>query len=111
MHLFSNIFFFRRELKLDRVDSIVRAIASNYKTFEFYQELADQIDRHTLQDFATSVTSHGFGSIRFNLNELHSLVAPKDGILGNVGIFELLSNGVEVSRLLSARLTSHLLRV
>ncbi|XP_059084384.1 uncharacterized protein LOC131881513 isoform X2 [Tigriopus californicus] len=85
----------RREFKLDRIDSIVRALSSSYKTFEYYQEYADQINSLTLQDFATSATSHGLGSIRFHLNELHSLVVPKGGILGDVGIFDLLSNGVE----------------
>eukprot|EP00095_Tigriopus_kingsejongensis_P006035 maker-scaffold889_size84747-snap-gene-0.24 protein:Tk06035 transcript:maker-scaffold889_size84747-snap-gene-0.24-mRNA-1 annotation:"hypothetical protein L798_01615" len=86
----------RRELKLDRVDAIVRSISNGYRTFEFYQEFADQLETHTLEDFATSATSHKEGSLRSNLEELHSLVVPQGGILGNRGIFELLANSIQV---------------
>ena len=96
---------FRRELKLDRVDSIIRSITSSYRTFENYQEHKDKIESHTLEDFATSATSHGDGSIRSDLEELHSLVAPKGGVIGTKGIFELLAHGVQV--LASTSETAH----
>ncbi len=42
----------RRELKLDRVDKIIRSVSSSYRTFEYYQEHREKVEKHTLEDFA-----------------------------------------------------------
>ena len=42
----------RRELKLDRVDQILRSVSSSYRTFEYYQQHREDVERHTLEDFA-----------------------------------------------------------
>lgn len=39
----------RRELKLDRVDAVIRSIRNSYNIFEFYQENRDEVERHTLE--------------------------------------------------------------
>ena len=89
---------FRRELRLDRVDAVIRSVSSAYRTFEYYQEHKEEIERHTLTDFAESATSHGDGSIRTGLEEMHALVVPADGVLGGGrGVFEMLSEGLKVN--------------
>lgn len=77
---------------------MIRSIWNSYNAFEFYQEHKDQIEKHTLEDFATSATSHAEGSIRTNLEELHSLVVPKGGVSGARGVFDMLANGVKQVR-------------
>ena len=39
----------RRELKLDRVDAVIRSIRNSYSIFAFYQENRDEVERHTLE--------------------------------------------------------------
>ena len=91
-------FSFRRELRLDRVDAVIRSVSNAYRTFEYYQEHKEEIERHTLTDFAESATSHGDGSIRTSLEEMHALVVPRGGVLGGGrGVFEMLSEGLRVS--------------
>ena len=64
----------------------------------YYQEHKEEIERHTLTDFAESATSHGDGSIRTGLEEMHALVVPADGVLGGGrGVFEMLSEGLKVN--------------
>ncbi len=87
-------FLCRRELKLDRVDAVIRSIANSYKAFEYYQEHRDEVERHTLEDFSESATSHDKGSIRSDIEELHALVVPEGGVLGTAGIFGLLAQGM-----------------
>ena len=43
------ILYYRRELKLDRVDAVIRSIRNSYNIFEFYQENRDGVERHTLE--------------------------------------------------------------
>lgn len=87
----------RRELRLDRVDALIRSIWASYNSFEYYQENKNKIEKHTLNDFATNVISHSDGSIRDNLEELHALVVPEQGggILGNKGVITLFANGIK----------------
>ena len=59
-----------------------------------FQERKGEIERHTLEDFAVSSTSHSDGSIRSNLDELHDLIVPKGGVVGAKGVFDLLANGI-----------------
>ena len=89
---------YRRELRLDRVDAVIRSVNSAYRTFEYYQEHKEEIERHTLQDFAESATSHGDGSIRTSLEDMHALVVPKGGVLGGGrGVFNMLAEGLQAS--------------
>ena len=46
---FIHIHIYRRELKLDRVDAVIRSIRNSYNIFEFYQENRDEVERHTLE--------------------------------------------------------------
>ena len=63
-----------------------------------HQEHKEEIERHTLTDFAESATSHGDGSIRTGLEEMHALVVPDGGVLGGGrGVFEMLSEGLKVN--------------
>ena len=78
------------------MDAVIRSINNDYRAFEYYQEHNTEIERHTLEDFAQSSTSHGDGSIRSNLEELHSLIVPEGGVLGDKGILHLLANGIQV---------------
>ena len=57
------------------------------------------MERHTLEDFAISVTSHGPGSIMTQLRSLHSLVVPTAGLASNTGILASLASRVKVSLL------------
>ena len=87
-------------MKLDRVDAVVRSIWNSYTTFTYYQEHKEMVERHTLEDFSHSVVSHEEGSVRSNLQELHSLVVPDQGggILGNKGVVTMLANSLAVSK-------------
>ena len=55
------------------------------------------MERHTLEDFAISVTSHRAGSIMTQLRSLHSLVVPTAGLASNTGILSSLAARVKVS--------------
>ncbi len=37
---------------MDRVDKIIRSVSSSYRTFEYYQEHREKVEKHTLEDFA-----------------------------------------------------------
>ncbi len=37
---------------MDRLDKVIRSVASSYRTFEYYQEHRDKVEKHTLEDFA-----------------------------------------------------------
>ena len=85
-------------MRLDRVDAVIRSVSNAYRTFEYYQEHKEEIERHTLTDFAESATSHGDGSIRTSLEEMHALVVPRGGVLGGGrGVFDMLAEGLRVS--------------
>ena len=80
------------------MDAVIRSVSNAYRTFEYYQEHKEEVERHTLTDFAESTTSHGDGSIRTSLEEMHALVVPRGGVLGGGrGVFEMLSEGLRVS--------------
>ena len=82
-------FTIRRELKLDKVDEIIRRMHTAYTQFEFYQDNKDGVEQQTLEDFSKSVVSHGHGSVRSDLNLLHSLVVPNFTADGNISILTL----------------------
>ena len=73
--------------------------------FEYYQKNKDSLERHTLEDFSLSVTSHRPGSVKSDMALLHSLVVPDFGsqgessgkisILGN-SVVSLMANGIKV---------------
>ncbi|KDR07959.1 hypothetical protein L798_01614 [Zootermopsis nevadensis] len=59
-----------------------------------------QLERHTLEDFVTTVVSHGPSSIRGLLERIHSIVAPnerKGSRLRGPGIFAQLTRAMHVS--------------
>ena len=106
--------YVRYEIKLDRLEQIISNIWGTYKLLEFYQvimirpifnseetvniqENRQAVERHTLEDFAMSVTSHGAGSIMTQLRSLHSLVVPTAGLASNTGILSSLAARVKVS--------------
>jgi alkaline phosphatase len=70
----------------------------------YYNKTEDiewQVERHTLEDFVTTVVSHGSSSIRGLLERIHSIVAPqqrKGSRLQGPGIFEQLKHAIHVSR-------------
>jgi len=83
--------YVRYEIKFDRLEQIINKIWSTYNTFEFYQENMSRMERHTLEDFAVSVTSHRSGSIRNQLSSLHGLLVPQalsvsSGILETIAV-------------------------
>ena len=91
----------RRELKLDKVDEIIRRMHTAYTQFEFYQDNKDGVEQQTLEDFSKSVVSHGHGSVRSDLNLLHSLVVPNFTADGNISILgssivALMAHGIKV---------------
>ena len=73
--------------------------------FEYYQKNKDSLERHTLEDFSLSATSHRPGSVKSDMALLHSLVVPDFGsqgessgkisILGN-SVVSLMANGIKV---------------
>lgn len=105
--------YVRYEIKLDRLEQIISNIWGTYNLLEFYQvnhgtisnskekvsvqENRQTVERHTLEDFAISVTSHGAGSIMTQLRSLHSLVVPTAGLASNTGILSSLAARVKVS--------------
>ena len=93
----------RRELKLDRVQDIIRRVQNSYETFSFYQSNKDSIEQQTLQDFAQSTVSHLRGSLKSDLNELHSLVVPNKAQISILGssVVSLMADGIKVLTLQS----------
>ena len=89
--------FVRYEIKFDRLEQIINKIWSTYNTFEFYQENMSRMERHTLEDFAVSVTSHRSGSIRNQLSSLHGLLVPQ-ALSVSSGILETIAAEVKVSQ-------------
>lgn len=47
--------------------------------FTYYQDNRDKVERHTLEDFALSSTSHEQGSLIQDLVELNSLIVQQAG--------------------------------
>ena len=88
--------YVRYEIKFDRLEQIINKIWSTYNTFEFYQENMARMERHTLEDFAVSVTSHRSGSIRNQLSSLHGLLVPQ-ALSVSSGILETIAAEVKVS--------------
>ena len=105
--------YVRYEIKLDRLEQIISNIWGTYSLLEFYQvnnatilnsadeasvqENRQTVERHTLEEFALSVTSHRAGSIMTQLRSLHSLVVPEAGLASNTGILASLASRVKVS--------------
>ena len=105
--------YVRYEIKLDRLEQIISNIWGTYNLLEFYQvnndailnsvdkasiqENRQTVERHTLEDFALSVTSHRAGSIMTQLRSLHSLVVPEAGLTSSTGILASLASRVKVS--------------
>jgi hypothetical protein len=59
-----------------------------------------QVERQTLEDFVSTVVSHGSSSIRGLLERIHSIVAPQSGKgsqLQSPGIFSQLTDAMHVS--------------
>ena len=86
----------RYEIKFDRLEQIINKIWSTYSSFKYYQENMQRMERHTLEDFAVSVTSHHSGSIRNQLSNLHGLSVPR-ALSVSSGIFETIASEVKVS--------------
>ena len=87
------------ELRFDRLEQIINSIWSMYQMFEFYQENRDTVERLTLEDFASSVTSHSDGSVMSQLSSLHSLVVPQGPSLSR-GILNTLASEIKVGRII-----------
>jgi len=87
--------YVRYEIKLDRLEQIISNIWGTYNLLEFYQENRQTVERHTLEDFALSVTSHRAGSIMTQLRSLHSLVVPEAGLTSSTGILASLASRVK----------------
>ena len=83
-------------MRLDRVDAEIRTIWNFYDTLETYQENKDKLEEKTLKDFANNIISHHGSSIKSRLDNLHSLVIPKGGILDNEGVISMFAKGLDV---------------
>jgi len=82
------------ELRLDRLEQAINRIWRLYSLFEFYQEKKDEIETHTLLDFANSMTSHEADSISAMLSQLHRLVVP-GAFKTSGGLFQSLANNIK----------------
>eukprot|EP00092_Neocalanus_flemingeri_P000983 GFUD01001050.1.p1 GENE.GFUD01001050.1~~GFUD01001050.1.p1 ORF type:complete len:584 (-),score=158.50 GFUD01001050.1:171-1853(-) len=85
------------ELRFDRLEQTINNIWSMYQMFEFYQENRDTVERLTLEDFATSVSSHSDGSIMSQMSSLHSLVVPQGPSLSR-GILNTLASEIKAGQ-------------
>ncbi|XP_018008640.1 uncharacterized protein LOC108666306 [Hyalella azteca] len=66
----------RWEAMLDSLEDYTRPINSLYHRFVHYQKHKDEVEKHTLLDFAESVVSHEQGSIINLMANIHNMVAP-----------------------------------
>ena len=87
--------YVRYEIKFDRLEQVISHIWYHYSLLQFYQQNIDKVERHTLEDFAMTITSHRAGSVRSNLYILHDLIAPKHLSI-NKGILSTLATQVKV---------------
>ena len=103
------------EGRWSRLEQIVDTLWSQYRLLQLYQQHKDTVERHTLMDFAQAVSplycttllystaqvsSHGPGTVRSLLLELHRLVVaggPLSQHRGRAGVLAaLLARGVKV---------------
>lgn len=64
----------RYELRLDSLSGLAHHIDALYRTMSGYttETARHKLERHTLEDFAHTAVSHGHGSIRRLLDQVHS---------------------------------------
>lgn len=67
----------RWEIALNTMEEYARPINTLYKRFRIYQNIKDEVEDHTLMDFANSIVSHGPHSVMSLMAHLHSMAAPE----------------------------------
>ncbi|KAF2355849.1 Protein of unknown function DUF4803 [Trinorchestia longiramus] len=66
----------RWEVMLDSLEDYTRPVNSLYHRFVQYQRRKDEVEEHTLLDFAESVVSHDATSVLNLMANIHNMVAP-----------------------------------
>ncbi|XP_018322166.1 uncharacterized protein LOC108734901 isoform X1 [Agrilus planipennis] len=82
------------ELRVNDLLDYMTRIGVFYRNMRYYAN-TDDLERHTLEDFAHNVISHDGGSVRSLLERVHAFVASNDKGLTNTGILHLLSHAAQ----------------
>lgn len=93
MHLPRTI---RIELKLNDLVDFVTRINLNYRYFGEYTKNESEIERHTLEDFATLAVSHDPGSTISLLERIHAFIVPYGRGISSSGLLNLIKESNQV---------------
>lgn len=101
MHLPRTI---RVELKLNDLIDFITRINLNYRYFGEYTKNESDIERHTLEDFATLTVSHDPGSTISLLERIHAFIVPHGIGISNSGVLNLIKQSNQVGEQISTSL-------
>lgn len=95
----------RYELRLDGLSELAHHVDSLYRTMSQYTNAAARhtLEKHTLEDFAHTAVSHGHGSVRRLLDQMHTALLGRSagatsGTARNLdrGVLALMKQAIEV---------------
>ncbi|XP_076043891.1 uncharacterized protein LOC143026977 isoform X2 [Oratosquilla oratoria] len=67
----------RWEIALDTLEQYMQPIHTLYHRLKIYQERRDEVEDHTLMDFAENIVSHNPDSIQSLMAKIHHMVTPQ----------------------------------